>query len=449
MTSIRLKRIRQLLWLYFWLLILEGALRKWVAPGLSSPLLLVRDPVAILALCWGLPLLRLRQWWQWIEPLLLIAMASFILAITAGHGDIPTAAFGARILFTQLPLIFLYAAVFDRDDAIRFAWALAWFSIPMTFLIVSQSNLPSSHILNVAVGGEGTSAFSGALDRFRPSGTFSFTNGITSFYALASSGLFTLLYSAKLNQPGRILTFLAGISLIVAQPVSMSRGLLAGYLTVIAGLIVALLLSRTKLFPIIAGLLSLIIMVNIASNIPAFQETSKAFSARWETASSVESTQSGDAAFGGGAGQFRSRVLGGFTDPFANLDHRPFFGYGIGMGTNVGAQRISGEVGFILGESSWDTILAELGLPLGLAFIIWRTLLGLWMLRLALRHAISGNIIPMIWLATSFLLVANGQIGQPTALGFIIVSAGITLAACNVEDHNSTTVGNLSTIHSG
>src|ERR1700731_2910306 len=40
-------RIRQLIWVYFWLLLLEGALRKWIVPQLSNPLLIVRDPVAI------------------------------------------------------------------------------------------------------------------------------------------------------------------------------------------------------------------------------------------------------------------------------------------------------------------------------------------------------------------------------------------------------------------
>jgi hypothetical protein len=32
-----------LIWLYFWLLIWEGSLRKWIFPSLSAPLLVVRD----------------------------------------------------------------------------------------------------------------------------------------------------------------------------------------------------------------------------------------------------------------------------------------------------------------------------------------------------------------------------------------------------------------------
>jgi len=40
-------RVRQLIWLYFWLLLVEGALRKWALPRFSNPLLLIRDPVML------------------------------------------------------------------------------------------------------------------------------------------------------------------------------------------------------------------------------------------------------------------------------------------------------------------------------------------------------------------------------------------------------------------
>ena len=39
--------IKKLIWVYFLLLLFEGALRKWFLPGLSLGLLSVRDPVAL------------------------------------------------------------------------------------------------------------------------------------------------------------------------------------------------------------------------------------------------------------------------------------------------------------------------------------------------------------------------------------------------------------------
>jgi hypothetical protein len=216
MTPTRRKRIRQLLWLYFWLLIFEGALRRWILPGLSNPLLLVRDPVALLALWWGLPLLLQKRWWVWLLPLLVIGPVAFLLAITVGHGDIPTALYGSRVLLLQLPLIFLYGALFDRSDVLRFAWVMLSISIPMTVLIATQSNLPDTHILNVGPGGIGTSVFDGAGGRFRPPGTFSFINGVSSFFSLAAASLFMVLYGTPINQRGRMFCALAGIALVVA-----------------------------------------------------------------------------------------------------------------------------------------------------------------------------------------------------------------------------------------
>jgi hypothetical protein len=432
MTPRRRKRIRQLLWLYFWLLIFEGALRKWFLPGLSNPLLLVRDPIALLALWWGWPLLSKRPWRTWIQPLLLIGPIAFLLALTVGHGDLFTALYGTRVLVLQLPLIFLYGAVFDRADVIRFSWVLLWICIPMAALIAAQSNLPDSHILNVGPGGQSTAAFHGALGRSRPPGTFSFISGVSSFFSLAAASLFILLYNTRLSFQSRLFCTVAGIALVVALPVSISRSMLAVYLTVLAGVIAALVLSRTKITSLIAGLVAVAIALGLATTLPIFQDTSEAFLARWEgagAAGGAEREEVGD--LGVATSQIQGRVLPGFTAPFSQLDAVPFLGYGIGMGSNVGAQRLSGELNFLIGEGAWENHVGELGPLLGVGIIFWRVVLSIWILRLASRAALRGNRIPLIFAGASLLAVVNGQVSQPTGLGFTVLSAGLTLAALN------------------
>lgn len=431
MTPFRRRRIQRLLWLYFWLLIFEGALRKWILPDFSSPLLLVRDPVALLAIWWAWPLLRQRKWQQWIKPLLLLGALAFLLAITVGHGDLFTAAYGARILIFQLPLIFVYAAVFDRNDVIRFAWALAWLSIPMTLLIVLQSSLPSTHFLNVAPGGEGTAVFTGALDRFRPPGTFTFINGLSNFYSLAASSLFILLYCVRLSLLGRIFCLFVGIALALALPVSISRSLLAGYLQVLVAVIVALSVSRIRIVPIVSGILALVLAAGLSTTIPVFQQTSEAFLHRWEMAAIAESGD--DDRLGGSVGVFQRRVLGNFTGPLDNLESISLAGNGIGIGTSIGSQRLGEGVAFLVGEGAWQVTLGEMGLPLGLAFLIWRVSLLFWLSRLSFRQALRGNRLPLIMLGSSFLLVVSGQLSQPTGLGFVVIATGLTLAACNIN----------------
>ena len=433
MTPARLKQIRRLLWLYFLLLIFEGALRKWVLPGLSNPLLLVREPVALLAICWAWPLLRKKQWQQWLQVLFVLGPLSFLITISVGHGDIFTALYGLRVLVLQFPLIFVFASVFDRADVIRFAWVMLWLSIPMTVLLVLQSNSADTHILNTGAGGLGSASFSGALGRSRPSGTFSFITGVVGFYSLAASSLFMLLYNTPIRLLGRVICILAGIALVVALPVSISRSLMAGYLMVIVAVVAAQVINGAKLLPLFAGLVALALAIGIATMIPAFQDTSEAFIARWETAggqSGDDRAEVGDT--GVALGQIRGRVLPGFTEPFERLANTPILGYGIGMGSNVGAQRLGGS-NLDLGEGGWDVSFSEMGVLLGLVFVIWRISLTIWILRLALKAAVLGNQLPLILSGCSLHLLMQGQISQPTGLGFIVLLGGLTLAACNPQ----------------
>jgi hypothetical protein len=427
MTSAQRRQLRLLLWLYFWLLIVEGALRKWVLPGLSNPLLVIRDPVALLALWVGAPLLLQMRFQSWLQWLFGIAVAALFLAMLVGHRDLFTALFGTRILLIHLPLIFLYAAAFDREGVLRFAKVVLLISIPMTFLIVAQSNLPDSHILNVAPGGEDTASFTGALGRSRPPGTFSFINGLVSFYTLSAAALFAHLYGLGQNRARLLLLMAAGIGLVVALPVSISRSLLFGYALVVLAVVGALVLSRARLLPLISSLLAILLVVMIASSLPAFRDTSEAFVARWDMATENEGGEEGV------LGVFQLRVLGGYRSAFEKRDAVPILGYGIGMGTNVGAQRLTGERTFLIAEGSWQAILGELGLPLGFVFIAWRIALGWFLLRLTLRSAAQGNTLPMTFLGASFLGVISGGLSQPTSLGFLVVSAGLTWAAATTH----------------
>jgi len=437
MTPARRNGLRNLLWLYFWLLIFEGALRKWFLPGLSNPLLLLRDPLAILALSWGWPLLRQQRFLVWVKPLIIIGLLAFMLTLAVGHGDLYTALYGLRVLIVQLPLIFVFASVFDRDDVVRFAWVILWLSIPMTLLIVAQSNSPDSHFLNVGAGGIGSASFVGAAGRSRPSGTFSFISGIAAFYSLAASCLFLVLYNVSIKLPGRLLCALAGISLVVACPVSISRSVLAGYMMVIVATIAALVIARVSLTRLFGGLVALAIAVVFATMIPAFQDTSDAFLQRWESSAAVEGVERSEVGdVGIVKSQLQGRVLSGYTTPFSHIWGYPFLGRGLGMGSNVGVQRL-GLQGFALGEGAWEVSFFELGMPLGLAFLIWRFNFTFFLLRSSLRSAGQGNQLPLILFGSSWLFTLQAQLTQPTGLGFVVLMGGLSLAACKVSPSNS------------
>ena len=88
-----------------------------------------------------------------------------------------------------------------------------------------------------------------------------------------------------------------------------------------------------------------------------------------------------------------------------------------------------GRPAFLLAENEWTRVLWESGPILGLAFLVWRTLLTFklgWLSFIALRR---GALLPILLFSSGFVLLLNGQLGQPTTLGFAVILNGLCLAA--------------------
>jgi hypothetical protein len=105
--------LKQGIWAYFLLLIFEGALRKWFLPGLATPLLIVRDPIAL----W----LVINVWQRGMFPSSLYLKATVFIGILGiftatllGHGSLPVALFGARILLFHFPFNVCNWRIFTR-----------------------------------------------------------------------------------------------------------------------------------------------------------------------------------------------------------------------------------------------------------------------------------------------------------------------------------------------
>ena len=439
----RKKRIRYLLWTYFILLMIEGTLRKWFLPFLSTPLLLIRDPIAVMAIFWGWPMLTKSIHWLRVKILMYIGAISIVLAIYVGHGDWFTALYGLRIYWIQIPLIFIFPLVFNKNDVIRICWVILILSIPMVILLAAQSSTPPSHILNVGPGGTGSSAFSGAGGKFRPSAAFSFTNSVTTFFTLATGSLMAIIYGMpKMREEKgkqeseniwvksikRLAIFLGITASIIALPVSISRGLMANYAIVLICTVVTLLVTRSNIKSLLIGLGIVIIISNLALNIPIVKEASMAFALRWELAAGVDRESEGDAAVV--EHQLKSRVLHGYLEPIEERDKYSLLGRGIGLGSNIGAVRLSGKKQFLSSEGSWAKTMDEKGLFLGTAFLLWRISTAMMMVKKAINIAlIKQNKIPLILTSISMSMILNSQLGQSSGLGFIVLTTGLTFAS--------------------
>lgn len=412
------KHIKRAIWAYFLLVLFEGGLRKWLLPALATPLLVIRDPIAIWILfaAWKRGLLFLNKY---LIGMFLISAIGICTAILAGHGNFVVAIYGARIFLFHFPLIFVIGRVFYRKDVINLGKAFLWISIPMAFLITAQFYSPQASFVNLGVGGdEAGSGFSGALGFFRPSGTFSFTNGTTLFFGLTAA--FIIYFWLNPREINRLLLIASTAALLAAIPLSISRSLL---FLVILNVLFALLASSRKpeyIGSMILAIAGSVIALLVLSNTIFFQTATEAFTNRFETANEIE---------GGLQGVFLDRYLGGMIGALQQSASQPFFGFGIGMGTNVGSMLLSGKVEYLISEGEWGRLIGELGPLMGLGAVLIRIGICIEIAINSYKKLVTGDLLP--WMLLAFLLtnIPQGQWGQTTALGFSVIIGGLIIAA--------------------
>lgn len=427
-ATIRLIKIG--IWAYFLLLIFEGALRKWFLPFLATPLLLVRDPIAI----W----LIYKTWKHNLMPknryllgMTFVGLFAMITALMAGHGNLFVAIYGARILLFHFPLMFIMGAIMKRDDVIKIGRVLLVISIPMIILSALQFYSPQSAWVNRGVGGDMEGAgFAGAMGFFRPPGTFSFTNGNTMFFSLVTC--FVMFFWISKTKINRLVLIAATLGLLASIPISISRTLLFSIIITMLFTTVAASTNTAYFYKIIGVFVVLALSLLGISQFEFFQTSTEAFTARLEGASEIE---------GGLEGTLIDRYLGGLVTAISNSADKPFFGYGIGMGTNAGSKMLTGGVTFLISEEEWGRLIGEMGALLGLLAIFIRLAFSFKISLASYKNIKAGDFLPWILLSFALIVIPQGQWAQPTALGFSTFIGGLVLAALNnheiVTDENT------------
>jgi hypothetical protein len=421
------KVLKILIWVYLVLLLTEGALRKWVFPGLSTPLLIVRDPVVILiylvAASCGRFVLN-----GYVVACLLLAVASFAGSLLAPDTNLYITLIGLRCYFLHFPLMFVMEKTLEREDLERMGKFLLWFAIPETLLCVAQFHEPQSQWVNYAVGGEITQGMSGALNKFRPSGTFSFTTGVAEFYPVALAALLGFVLSWK-KLPW-YLALAAAVSIAVAVPISISRtnAVTCGLLLLAAGGAVFMLPSTSRVM--MRTIIFLGVVTMVTSFMPHFDEGVQAFDSRW-----TDST-------GTGAQGFQTNIVGRFfSDLLPPLDvllDTDLLGQGVGRGTLMAQGFLYGHRQFALSEAEWPRVIMEMGPILGLAFILLRVSVCARLASRAWQALRRGNIWPLLFSVAAFFLVLTAQWAQATTLGFATFAAGLAFAASRMKPAGAT-----------
>ena len=413
------RMLKRGVWLYFFLLIFEGALRKWFLPGLATPLLIVRDPVAfwLIMTSWKKGLLPANAF---VIIMVLLGIIGTYTAVFEGHGNLKVALFGARILLLHFPLMFVIGNIFTRQDVINVGKALLGLSIPMVLLITLQFFSPQTALVNRGVGGIGEGGFDGALGYYRPPATFSFANWNGLFFALVGAYLFYFWLSPK--SVNRLLLVAASAALVIAMPFSISRTLF--FHVAVSFLFALIAVSRKPKYAgkmILGGALIIGLLV-VCSKSSFFQTATAAFSTRFELASNAE---------GGVEGVLLDRYLGGMIGALKESSRMSFWGSGLGIGTNVGSMLLTGEQVFLISEGEWGRVIGELGPLMGLAIIFLRLSLSAKITAASYNKLAKNDLLPWMLLSYGLLMIPQSQWAQPTALGFSTMIGGLLLASLN------------------
>ncbi len=433
-------RVRQLLWVFFWLLLLEGTLRKWIVPRVSDPLLVVRDPVVLLIYYFAI---RARVFPRnvWIFLLGVIGFFAIASSLIELWPYLPPAktllvvGYGFRSNFFQLPLIWIIARVFGPEDLKKLGWWTLVFLLPLTMVMVAQFSAPPDAFVNRTAGG-GSEIMMSALGKVRTSGTFTFVIGVVAYYAMAAA--FLIWAALRRDVYKTRLLIAAGVALVVGVSVSGSRSVVGACALVIASLLVVLLIRPDLLNRFGQALIVSLILGMVISRTPIVREGMQVLSVRFSEVNEGEQSI---------ARGLIERPIAVFEEGFSVLSTAPLFGYGLGVGTNAGAKFLIGHSVFLLSEGEWSRILLESGPLLGIAYLAWRTALVARIGFLALRSVRRGNLLPLLLFSASFLPLLSGQLGQPTILGFVVFVAGLTLAARNAKVEPAVTVASQLQAH--
>jgi len=420
--------IRRLIWLYFWLLLVEGALRKWVVPELSNPLLIVRDPVAL-----GIYFFAMRGRVfprnSWTVALAVIATLTLLATFAQLLPYIPpkmialVAGYGVHANYFHLPLIFVMARVLRPQDLRKFGWWILLLLIPMSILLVAQFRAAPDAFVNRTAGGEGE-MMTAAMGKVRTAGPFSFVIGVVAYYSLATGYLIWGVLTKGTYKNWLLMA--AGIALIIGIAVSGSRSVVAACAVVVASLLVVIVLRPKMINRFVQVLIVVLVLAFVVSRTPIFKEGMRVITTRFtEVAEASEQTV---------AGNVVSRLWSSFSEGFYVLTKAPLLGYGLGIGTNAGAKLLTGHALFLLTEDEWSRVFLESGPVLGVAYILWRCILALGIGWLCLRSVLLGNLLPILLFSSAFLPMISGQFGQPTILGFVVFGTGLALAALNLKE---------------
>lgn len=432
-----LDKFKKAFWLYLVLIFVEGAMRKWFMPSLSNVWMMCREPIVIWTVLSLIGTQNLRS--RVAKAFMIIGCIMMLTTLTLGHQNVWVAFYGFRIWFFHIPYIFIMSNKLNREDLIRICKFLILVFIPMTVLYVMQWGAPPSSILNASMGGgveeQGVQAAYGAM---RPSGTFGHCVGSSYYNPLIVSLFCVTLFSSYYKHIFSKKHFLIfAVAVVLCLITSVSRGaVIQSILTILFIASITILLGNTKTFTkTIVGVIGLFLLFLVLSNVSIEGKSIVApITDRFEMAAEQE---------GGTSGVMYSRVLEPykFWNDKGKLLDPPFFGYGLGAGSNFGTQTLhivnsfySDSQAWGLGEHSSQIVTNEMGFLFGGIVFFLRIGFCMFLFFSCIKKLKQNkDILPITLWTLSITYFGTGNLNLTMTLGWIVIVMVLLLTSINTS----------------
>ena len=413
--------IKKLIWIYFILLLTEGALRKWFLPGLSQALLIIRDPLVIWIYFQAFQQNIFPSENKYISLLTKTTIVACFTSIIINQTHPFIILYGIHTNYLHIPLAFIMGRILTRTDVLNFGKAFLLGGFFMTWLVAEQFQAEREGILNVAAGGHGFQLETSG-GKLRASGTFSFVSGIVYYYCFAVS--FVIYGFITKGALPRWMVYLGAGATLLAMVTAGSRSVIAECLQVVACFGFLAYIKPSEFGKIAFSLLGFILVGSILySQIDLFQEGIKFLGLRFEEAANTE---------GNPFEAYFIRYWHIIRAPY-DLTWVSFFGLeGLGTGTRAGSALaaklgISTKIGFV--ETPWSQPIIENGILIGCTFLFWRIWITKSLFVACIQSIKKGNYLPIFLFGACGPVLLTGMYGQPTTLGFVAFGTGLCLAS--------------------
>lgn len=399
----RLSRAGRLFISVMLIVILEGAVRKWLASSMTLPLVLTRDVLALYAVYYAFSRGHLYQHKRMSLVLLTWSCAVAMwgmLQLILGESNPTLFLIGLRFWLLYLWFACAVAASMTEYDYRVAVKTALWALLLMGPLAILQHLSAPQAFINTEVDSEGGDVFEVAVGVVRTTGTFSFTVGYTTFVALCAPLVLLMLESRKRTAGQRLFSLLVLAAFVAGSIVSGARstvlfsgGMLGLYL--VGSVLLAP--GRRKGIALLA-LVFIVLMLGLFLYI--FQGAVEATQERFKVASEAE--------------DMLGRIATIFIGEPEIYKRFTWTGFGVGLGSNLANYVQSGDTSFFtLAETETGRTLLEGGV-LGYAFAALKALISIVAVTKASFQAVrTRTMFPvLVWLTIAFAMFSWSYVGQ-------------------------------------